>query len=365
MNHPDPAPSPGIESARIDFRTPAEILVWIPYSLWLMYKKALVPRFTSIEGWRLDKFTHIWHFHYSHDSRIELILSLEPLAPLILESPRFFSVAHETLLSDELHARKYSPRTIDIYSHFVRDFLEFIHKFPESVLPEDITAYLSHKDRILGASTATLNLAISSLRFFFNVVLKRPLLDERKRPRESRRLPLILSRKEVDAILASTANTKHRLLLMLCYSAGLRVSEVVSLKTADINTSRGVIYVNRGKGRKDRYSLLSKKASVLLDQYVKEYSPTTWLFSGFIPSSPIHIRTAQKIFESSLKRAGIDKPLSIHCLRHSFATHLLENGTDIRYIQELLGHASTKTTQVYTHVACIDSLRLKSPLDFD
>jgi len=359
------ARAPILTPPRIDFRDPREIRVTLPGDLWEAYRYALEPRFLSILGAQPDSTRCEWRFPFSHDARTELLLYLTPFEPLILESPRFFTVAQEALLRNELLARKYADRTIELYAYFTRDFLEYAHKFPDAVTSDDITRYLSQKERIERASTSTLNLAISALRFFFSVILGRPLLDGRKRPKDSRRLPLVLSKNEIDRLLDAPLNLKHRLLLTLCYSAGLRVSEVVSLSLSDIDLTRNVIYINRGKGRKDRYSVLSRKAVALLEQYIKEFRPRTWLFPGFTFGEHIHVRTAQKIFEICIDRAGIEKKISIHSLRHSFATHLLENGTDIRFIQELLGHSSTKTTQIYTHVACIDSLRLRSPLDID
>ncbi len=156
---------------------------------------------------------------------------------------------------------------------------------------------------------------------------------------------------------------KHRVLLGLAYSAGLRVSEVVRLKEEDIDPERKTIHIRRAKGRKDRYTLLSGKILGMLGDYRERYKPKSWLFEGQDPLRPLSIRTAEKIFEHARLKAGILKDVSIHCLRHSFATHLLEQGTDVRYIQELLGHAHMKTTEIYTHVATRDFLEIASPLD--
>jgi site-specific recombinase XerD len=175
----------------------------------------------------------------------------------------------------------------------------------------------------------------------------------------------VLGRNDARRILGALENPKHRALLMLMYSAGLRVGEVVRIRIEDLDAERKLIRVRGGKGRKDRYTLLSDRALDAVREYIAEYGPTTWLFPGERPSRPIASRTAQKIVENARERAGIKIHTSAHTLRHSFATHLLEAGTDLRYIQELLGHASPKTTQIYTHVSRRDLVRIQSPLDQD
>jgi len=172
-----------------------------------------------------------------------------------------------------------------------------------------------------------------------------------------------MSKEEITSILASIRNPKHTALLMLVYSAGLRVSEVAKLKPGDIDENRKLIHIRGAKGRKDRYTILSDKAVQAIRQYQNEYGLSIWLFPGQNRSKHITTRTAQAIFANACKDAGILKDVSIHSLRHSFATHLLEAGTDIRYIQELLGHKSTKTSEIYTHVSTKNLGRIRSPLD--
>ncbi len=184
------------------------------------------------------------------------------------------------------------------------------------------------------------------------------------RPRKERKLPAVLSEIEVLKILEAVRNLKRRALLMLIYSAGLRVSEVVRLQVDDIDAGRRLLRVHAGKGRKDRYSVLSEIALQALREHWKAYKPKgKWLFAGAKDGSHLTARSAEKIFEQVAKNAGIKKNVSIHTLRHSFATHLLESGTDLRYIQELLGHKRSETTQIYTHVMRKDLARIRSPLD--
>jgi site-specific recombinase XerD len=212
-------------------------------------------------------------------------------------------------------------------------------------------------------SAASLNLVINSLNFFYGHLLKERIAHEQRRPRKDKRLPMVLSRSDVQKMFDCEKNPKHRLLLMLAYSAGLRVSEVVALKKEHIDLAGKTVFIRNGKGRKDRYSLLSSKVAEFLRDYYAITPLDGWIFSGVPSSGHLSIRSAQKIFEHALQKAGIEKHASIHSLRHSFATHLLENGTDVRYIQELLGHSSIKTTERYTHVAKRTVLRIQSPLD--
>jgi site-specific recombinase XerD len=279
-----------------------------------------------------------------------------------MENTEFFSAMWKTRLETELHSRKYSQKTIQAYLYHNRDFCRTIQKSPECITSDDITNYAAYLDT-QGFSASSMNLTISSLKFFYHQILRKYLVNAHHRPRQDKKLPVVLSGLQIGELLQCTNNLKHRLLLMLAYSSGLRVSEVVQLNVSDIDVDRKTILIRSGKGRKDRYTMLSDKAMLLMKEYCRRFHPFYWLFPGVPPSAHLSIRSAQHIFEKALATSGIDKPLSIHSLRHSFATHLLENGTDIRYIQELLGHSSIKTTERYTHVAKRAVLNVKSPLD--
>ena len=183
------------------------------------------------------------------------------------------------------------------------------------------------------------------------------------RSKKERRLPDVLSQQEVFRLLEAVGNAKHRVIMLLVYSAGLRVGEVVRLKPGDINKDRNLIHVRQSKGKKDRYTVLSQVALEALNMYVEKERPEKWLFVGSQPGRHLTESAVQKVFDKAKEKAGIMKDVSVHTLRHSFATHLLESGTDLRYIQELLGHASTKTTEIYTHVSKRDIGRIQSPLD--
>ncbi|ERI92174.1 site-specific recombinase, phage integrase family [Clostridiales bacterium oral taxon 876 str. F0540] len=206
--------------------------------------------------------------------------------------------------------------------------------------------------------------SISSIKFLFTVVLKRNINEvQLYRPKKDKKLPEVLSYQEVSKILEKTINLKHRAILFLVYSAGLRVGEVVNLKISDIDSDRMLIHVKQGKGKKDRYTVLSQIALDELRIYAKKYRPEDWLFEGGDGKGHLTERSVQKIFDKACIAAGIKKDVSVHTLRHSFATHLLEGGTDLRYIQELLGHSSSKTTEIYTHVTEKSITQIQSPLD--
>ncbi|WP_338542300.1 tyrosine-type recombinase/integrase [Paenibacillus tundrae] len=176
-------------------------------------------------------------------------------------------------------------------------------------------------------------------------------------------MPQVLSEKEVAQLLTSVTNLKHKTILFLTYSSGLRVGEVVRLRCSDLDIERQTLIVGQGKGQKDRRTLLSNIAWEIVQKYIVEYRPQRWLFPGQSSDRHLTEHSVQKVFEEARQRAGIVKKVSIHVLRHSFATHLLENGTDLRYIQELLGHTSARTTQRYTHVSTKSIQRIQSPLD--
>jgi len=266
-------------------------------------------------------------------------------------------------LRREIVSRKYSYKTVKGYLYYNRDFLSFTGKKPFEINDSDIKDYLLYLTEEKQSATSTLNQAINALKFYYGVMLKKKFLYDIKRPRKDKKLPVVLSKEEVARILSSVDNLKHRIILMLVYSAGLRVGEVVRLKPEDIDSERMLIHIRGAKGRKDRYSLLSEATLKILRKYWKQYKPVKWLFPAPDKERHITIRTAQRVFEMACNRAGVKKKVTIHNLRHSFATHLLENGIDLRYIQELLGHKSSKTTEIYTHVSSKDLIRIRNPLD--
>jgi site-specific recombinase XerD len=215
-----------------------------------------------------------------------------------------------------------------------------------------------------GASAAYHGQLRAVLRFFAAHALGEPSLAEAlPGPRRERSLPTVLAVAEVKRLFAALANPKHRLMAFLLYSSGIRVGELVRLRVADLDPERRLVHVRRGKGSKDRYTLYSDAAVQAVGRYVAFAEPDEWLFAGGRHGRPISTRTVQSVIAAAARRAGIRRRVTPHTLRHSFATHLLEQGVDLRYIQELLGHASPATTQIYTHVTRRDLVRIQSPLD--
>jgi site-specific recombinase XerD len=228
----------------------------------------------------------------------------------------------------------------------------------------EIRKYLHHLIQEKKACQSSISQAYSALKFFYETTLKRDWNGFRiPRVKMGKKLPVVLSREEIQAIFSATENLKHRALLMTIYSAGLRVSEVVHLKVSDLDSQRMVMRVQQGKGQKDRYTILSQRTLEVLRDYWREYRPQDWLFPGNPATEPLSVSAVQRVFGKVLLRAGIKKPASVHTLRHSFATHLLEDGTDLYHIQRLLGHTSPKTTTVYLHLSRRDLRSVTSPLD--
>jgi integrase/recombinase XerD len=266
-------------------------------------------------------------------------------------------------LNREMKIRKYSIRTRHLYLSANSEFLRYIRKDPMQVENEDVKNFLSEYISKKDPSSSTINCVINGLKFFYGSILTRKFMYSFNRPRRDKKLPSVLSKEEIALIINKTINLKHKTLLSIIYSAGLRVSEAVKLRKDNIDFIRKCINIRSGKGRKDRMTLLSEKTSKLLIKYLDYERSKSYVFPGQNRETHLSIRSAQAIFMQSLKRAGIEKNVSIHSLRHSFATHLLENGIDIRFIQHLLGHKNLITTEIYTHVSKKSFMNIKSPFD--
>jgi site-specific recombinase XerD len=267
-------------------------------------------------------------------------------------------------LENELISRRYSKSTIKSYVRHVENFMEFIDKPSSYATEADVKSYVLSLAVDKDFSTSSMNIAINAIKFFLSEILdKNYITSVIKRPRKDKKLPVVLSSEEVKKILDVTKNFKHNLLLMIIYSCGLRVGEAVNLKFEDVDFDRHMLKIRSGKGRKDRYTIISNAALASLKVYIKPFSPSDWIFPGTPSKNHITTRTAEKVFETALKNAAIKKSAGIHSLRHSFATHLLESGVDIRYIQQLLGHVNLKTTEIYTHVSTKHIEKIVSPLD--
>ena len=229
---------------------------------------------------------------------------------------------------------------------------------------EDIIAF--NNDYILANkySSSYQNQFVNAIKLFFDKIQNKKLNPELlHRPRTARKLPNVLSKEEVKAILESTTNLKHKAMLSLIYACGLRRSELLNLKPIHINSDRNILIIKQAKGRKDRITPLGDKIIKQLREYYKEYKPSVWLFEGQKIGIQYSERSLEEVLKAGVKNANIKKPVTLHWLRHSYATHLLESGTDLRYIQELLGHSSSRTTEIYTHVSTKNLQQIKSPFD--
>ncbi|MFA5022295.1 MAG: site-specific tyrosine recombinase/integron integrase [Patescibacteria group bacterium] len=267
-------------------------------------------------------------------------------------------------LEKELKIRNFSPKTVKCYLYYNQDLIKYCQKDPRFVKEADIRQYLEYLSKEREVSGATIRLALNALKFYYVNIQRRRFnyLMFGKLPKRPKRLPVVLSKNEISRLLNSVLNARHKLILALMYSAGLRVSEVVQLRVGDIDLDNKILWVREGKGKKDRQSIISEKLVFVLSKLVKNKSAGEYLFSGQKFNSHLTTRSAEKIFQNALVQADIKKQANCHSLRHSFATHLLEAGTDIRYIQTLLGHSSLQTTQIYTKVSNKYLSQIKSPL---
>ncbi|GAB4159914.1 MAG: site-specific integrase [Winogradskyella sp.] len=262
-----------------------------------------------------------------------------------------------------LQQKRFSQNTVHTYAEVTGLFLRYLDlKQIDTISPRSIEQF--NYDFIFSTkkSVSYQNQCISGIKQY--IAFKELTIGDFdiKRPNKDKKLPTVLSKTEVKSILDATSNLKHRALLSLVYSAGLRIGEAVNLRPNDIDTERGLIHIRSAKGRKDRYTLLAPRMVPLLETYINHYQPSNFLFEGRLGEAYTQV-SARQALKKVLGLAGIKKYVTLHTLRHSFATHLLEGGTDIRYIQELLGHNSPKTTMIYTHVSSTNLSDIKNPFD--
>lgn len=260
----------------------------------------------------------------------------------------------------ELKYRNYSWRTIKVYTNCIKYFLEKINKKPEEISRDEIIEFIIYLQSSSKAPK-TINLYKEAIKFFYKEVLKQKQDIDIRLSREAKKLPIVLSKDEIVKLIENIKNQKHKLLVSLSYSSGLRVSEIIDLKVGDINLEDLTIHIKWAKWNKDRVTILSEKLKNDLYKNILYKQKNDYIIESE-RWGKLTTRTLQKIFSEALKKSWIKKDATFHSLRHSFATHLLENGTDVRYIQELLGHSNIKTTQIYTKVMNPNLKNIKSPL---
>lgn len=265
---------------------------------------------------------------------------------------------------DWMRSRRYSENTVKIYGDAISVFLKYFNSIPIYELTNrDVITFNNEFILKNKLSSSYQNQIVNAIKLFFRTVENRAMKEDLvHRPKKEYVLPNVLSKEEVFKIIDVTENLKHKTLLALIYSSGLRISEALAMKPKDIDSIRMLIHVKNAKGKKDRYTLLSEKVLVMMREYYSVYKPKEYLFEGQY-GGQYSSRSAQVVLQEAAIKAGILKHISLHTLRHSFATHLLESGTDLRFIQDLLGHSSPKTTMIYTHVSSTSLKKIKNPFD--
>lgn len=319
----------------------------------------LIARIKQLEGSRWSQTLKVWHLPDTDENRSRFKLKLYSE-----RQPSEEGIAQINTFTQWLASKRYSSSTIKAYSEALRSFLVFFRKIKISeITNDDIILYNNEYILKKNISSSYQNQVVNAIKLFFKIVHDTKINTELiHRPKNSKYLPNVLSKEEVFQIIDATTNLKHKTLLALIYSSGLRISEALNIKAQNIDSDRMLIHIKNAKGKKDRYTLLSNKILVLLREYYTIYKPTNYLFEGQY-GNQYNSRTAQQVLQQAVEKVGITKRITLHTLRHSFATHLLENGTDLRYIQNLLGHSSPKTTMIYTHISNASLKKIVNPFD--
>jgi integrase/recombinase XerD len=319
-----------------------------------------IARIKKLEDARWSATLSCWHLPDTEENRLRFKL---PNASELLPNIEIIKAIEN--FQRWLRSKRYSENTIKTYSDALKSFLVFYRtKNIHDISNEDVIIY--NNDYILKnkLSASYQNQIVNAIKLYFRTIQDKKIeLEKIHRPKHARELPNVLSKEEVKAILGAHSNIKHKAMLSMIYSGGLRSGELLSLQTQHIDSKRNIVLLKNAKGKKDRIVPLSPKILDLLRDYYKIYKPRLYLFEGQKAGEKYDARSLQQILKQALQKAGITKPVTLHWLRHSYATHLLESGTDLRYIQELLGHSSSKTTEIYTHVSTKSIQQIKSPFD--
>lgn len=338
----------------------------------------LINTIRNIADCRWSKTYRAWHVPDTPESKVELVRLTDKKITIRWADQK--SVTDKVItkmdvpniqIIDELNSfrrylaqRRYSANTIEHYTEGLKVFLQFTGKPTTEITNSDLERF--NHDYVIKHqySFSFQNQVINAVKLFYRSIYSTKFnVDAVERPRREHKLPNVLSKDEVKRIITAPTNIKHRAMLSLIYACGLRRSELLNLKPQDIDSKRGILIIRLAKGRKDRIAPISEKIIGLLRDYYKSYKPKTWLFEGQVIGNQYTAESIQHVLKEAIRKANITKPVTLHWLRHSFATHLLESGTDLRYIQELLGHRSSKTTEIYTHVSTQSIQKIKSPFD--
>ncbi|MEW5675792.1 site-specific integrase [Flavobacterium enshiense] len=323
-------------------------------------KAELIDRMKRFEGSTWSQTLQLWHVPDTDANRIRFKLPTK--ASLLPSEEGMEAMMH---FKKHLRSKRYSENTVNTYLDALKSFLIFYNDRPiASISNEDVIHYNNEYILKNKLSASFQNQIVNAIKLFFRIVDDKRIDPELiHRPKRERKLPNVLSKEEVKRIIESPINLKHRTILSLIYACGLRRSEALNLKLTDINSERFLITIRQSKGKKDRIVPVSQKILDMLRDYYKIYKPKYWLFEGNETGTKYSEGSLQCVFKQTLRKCNINKPATLHWLRHSYATHLLECGTDLRYIQELLGHNSSRTTEIYTHVSTKSIQQIRSPFD--
>lgn len=324
------------------------------------YQQDLVKQIKQHTGRKWSRSLQAWHLPDSDKYRKLFHL------PLKFEENLFPETVNKIEeFTRWMQSKRYSDNTIKTYTDAIKVFFNFFSKKSYQEITNDDIIHFNNEYILKRKLSATYqNQFVNGLKLFYRIVGSKEIdVNLIHRPRAERKLPRVLSKEEVKAILEVHGNLKHRTMLSLIYACGLRRAELLNITFKDINRERMTLHVYQSKGNKDRIVPLSPKILEMLEDYYKAYKPKVWMFEGQKEGTQYSGESLQKVLKTALKKANIKKPATLHWLRHSYATHLLESGTDLRYIQELLGHNSSRTTEIYTHVSKKQIENIKSPFD--
>ena len=314
----------------------------------------------SLPDARWSQTLQTWHLPDTLENRLHFGLKSTPT-----RVPSMDGIHQIGRFRSWLQSKRYSVNTIKTYTEALETFLCFFKdKMVAEITNEDLIYFNNEYILKHQLSASYQNQIVNAVKLFYATVQNRKIeIEGIHRPKRSKLLPNVLSKEEVKQLLNAHVNLKHKVMLSLIYSCGLRRGELLNLKPVDIDSKRNLIFIHQAKGRKDRIAPLSPKILSMLREYYVGYKPKVWLFEGHYKGEQYSAKSLQSVLKQALFKVGIQKPVTLHWLRHSYATHLLESGTDLRYIQELLGHSSSKTTEIYTHVSTKSLQQIRSPFD--
>jgi integrase/recombinase XerD len=329
-------------------------------AVYFEYNLQLTERIKEFDDAKWSTTLKAWHLPDTYENRIRF-----KITPPSHSLPSPEGIESIEKFKQWLRSKRYSESTLVSYSDALKSFLFFYRDKPiAEISNQDIIVYNNEYIFKNNFSASYQNQIVNAIKLFFSTVLETKIeIDKIHRPKRDKVLPNVLSKEEVKLIVNAHSNIKHKVMLSLIYSCGLRCGELLALKPTNIDSKRNIVLLKNSKGKKDRIAPLSPKILQMLRDYYTLYKPKTYLFEGRAPGLPYSEKSLQCVLKQALKKAKISKPVTLHWLRHSYATHLLESGTDLRYIQELLGHNSSKTTEIYTHVSTKSIQQIKSPFD--